>query len=94
MLNADRLPFIAHACAEQRRFAPRNCALSGKCRASNLLGTEQWRDRGDIGRGFRRERMACGEVLFIPRHGATLAIALANELVRIAWAVLARGRND
>jgi hypothetical protein len=28
-----------------------------------------------------------------PRASQSLAIALANKLARIAWAVLARGRN-
>src|SRR5882757_1007477 len=53
---------------KQRRFPPRNCTPDGKCRVCSLLGTEQGRDRGDIGHGFRWERLACREVLFIPRR--------------------------
>jgi len=37
-----------------------------KCCVFGLRITEQRRDRGDIGRGFRRKRLARRKVLFIP----------------------------
>jgi hypothetical protein len=46
---------------KQWSFPPRNHAFDAKCRAFSLLVTEQWRDRVDVGCGFRWKRLACRE---------------------------------
>jgi hypothetical protein len=47
---------------------PRNRTFDAKCGVFSLLVTEQWRNGGDVGRGFRWKRLARREVLFISRR--------------------------
>jgi len=67
MADTDRLhsPRIG-ALDKQRSFPPGVRTLDTKCYVFGLRITEQRRDRGDIGRGFRRKRLARRKVLFIP----------------------------
>jgi hypothetical protein len=53
---------------KQWSFPPRNRTFDARCRALTLLVTEQWRNGRNVRHGFRRKRLACREVLFIPRR--------------------------
>jgi hypothetical protein len=67
--NADARSVTALATLnKQWSFPPRNRTFDAKCRVFSLLVTEQWRNGGDVGRGFRWKRLAGREVLFISRR--------------------------
>src|ERR1700733_11944547 len=53
---------------KQRSFPPRNRMFDAKCRVFVPRVIEQWHDQGDVSDGFWWKRMACREVVFIPRR--------------------------
>ena len=67
-MQTDRHSRRVCAVNKQRSFPPRNRTPDAKRSMFTLLVGEQWRHRRDIGHGFRWKRLACREVLFIPRR--------------------------
>jgi hypothetical protein len=67
---------------KQWSFPPRNRTFDARCRALTLLVTEQWRNGRNVRHGFRRKRLACREVLFIPRRPRVVG-ACQNVVARI-----------
>jgi len=57
-----------HTLDKEGSFPPRKRASATRCGVSTLLVIEQRHDRRDVGDGFWRKRLACCEVLFIPRR--------------------------
>ena len=92
--QADRQSRGVYAVNKQRSLPPRNCTPGAKSSAFTLLVGEQWRNSSDIGHGFRRKRLACCEVLFVPRRTRVVGRKEASRSEAIVHLFEVRGARQ
>src|ERR1700751_5860930 len=78
---------------KQGSLPPRKCTPAVNCGMFTLL-VQQWRDRRDVGRSFGWKRLACREVLFIPRRTSVIGRKEACRSEPIVHVLGIRGAGD